>query len=150
MNLKDMDSKSLIRNAISIILVKDDDILENIFEIELFSRLDKGQRAIETIKKAMMDKLIYEYMGWRNTKKDTYCDVCHAIICTKISHPFDSNSAWEVVQEMERKGDWDKFQVTLWQTYNGMTKNGFVKYCMNPKNFFNCFAKWLEEKVGSK
>lgn len=85
-------------------------------------------------------KLIYGYMdewGW----------AYELIDCPIIHRDLDSNSAWEVVQEMERKGDVDKFMKFAGAVYSDSKTS--IKYLTillyNPTNFFNCFAKWLEE-----
>ncbi len=80
-------------------------------------------------------KLIYEYMGWK-------------IINYELE--FDSNLAYECVQEMERKGDWEDFiyycPSFIWSVLGEeqMTKSNFILWLFNPNNFWNCFAKWLE------
>lgn len=95
-------------------------------------------------------KLIYGYMkeaGWvfdrglpypKNGNWEYICGI----------KELDSDSAWEVVQEMERKGEWKEF-------YYLSEENNFVDiynrpdvftWLMNPDNFFYCFAKWLEGK----
>lgn len=69
----------------------------------------------------------------------------------------DSNSAWECVQEMERKGDWDSFSweiykegglyggdVVLWS--NKEVRKDFIPWLYNPANFFSCFGKWCLER----
>jgi len=94
-------------------------------------------------------KLIYTYMRWDFER----------YLLRDCSHPFDSNTAYECVQEMERKGDWNN-NMTSFLNYvfddayppndfkdAMMSGEGFIVMfdkIMNPDNFFNCFAKWLE------
>lgn len=88
-------------------------------------------------------KAIYEYMedaGWDSG------------IWGEIK--FNSNSAWEVVQEMERKGDWNSFEIfvndEIWSNILNRLHINFTPWLYNPTNFFNCFTKWLEEKENQK
>jgi len=77
-------------------------------------------------------KAICDYMGqpWKGVIFD--------------SRQFDSNSAWEVVQEMERKGDLGNFYDF---TYGLLLREmDFTFWLMNPCNFFRCFTKWLMSK----
>ena len=93
-------------------------------------------------------KLIYEYMkpmGWN--------------YAYRLGASFDSNRAYECMLEMERKGDWNN-NMTSFLSYvfddayppNDfkdvmMSREGFIVMfdkIMNPDNFFNCMAKWLE------
>ena len=78
-------------------------------------------------------KLIYEYMGW-NPKY------------VGFEKRLDSNSAWECVQEMERRGDWLEFSRNAWQDFGsiGVTYSQFILWLFNPDNFFTCFGKFLE------
>lgn len=78
-------------------------------------------------------KLIYDYMGWW-----FYID---------SPHIFDSNTAWECVQEMERKGDIKDFYYFIDDVIcNKRYIYEYPFWIMNPTNFFNCFAKWLESR----
>lgn len=86
----------------------------------------------------MTDKefnLIYDYMKWFHDG---------------IEHDFDSNSAWEVVQEIERRKEWFYFLHShLRQQNQGkipINYSDYIKWLYNPTNFFNCFAKWLLSK----
>lgn len=107
-------------------------------------------------------KLIYEYMEW----KPYYCDALDKFAYQKI---FDSNIAWECVQEMEKKGDWGEFIDDVYRDFyrwidrirrgikgqqvteiDSPIETQFPKYIINPTNFFNCVAKWLEEREVSK
>lgn len=96
-------------------------------------------------------KLIYEYMGWLVSSKDGCPQVFESDDCKK--HILDSNTAWEVVQEMWRKEDWTHFACFALNDETGMQSEFFdtdcIKWIMNPTNFFNCMAKWLEAKQSS-
>ncbi len=94
-------------------------------------------------------KLIYTYMGWDFEQ----------YLLGDCSHPFDSNTAYKCVQEMERRKDWGKcyHQIVIehrdWksrQHYLSPETFGqqeLVSWLMNPKNFFNCMVKWLEVRT---
>ena len=82
-------------------------------------------------------KLIYSYMeeaGWLTSgaNKDF------------PEHPImlDSNSAWECAQEIERRKDDEEFLCFIFEKAD--TLDCLVWWILNPKNFFNCMAKWLE------
>ena len=89
-------------------------------------------------------KLIYKYMlqveGWE------YADYLMYKADGLIHRVFDSNSAWEVVQEMARKGDREKFELIAYCIWVEHEEKPYELWRMNPQNFFNCFSKWLEEK----
>jgi hypothetical protein len=75
-------------------------------------------------------KAIYEYM-----------------VNAKIDHKLDSNSAWECVQEMEKKGHELEFTIFAGRIWSETPYiMGLYFWLMNPINFFNCFAKWLMSK----
>jgi len=78
-------------------------------------------------------KLINEYM---EKARLSFC-------CDGIGDKFnpDSNSAWEVVQEMKRKMQWYSFFLFV---HTVSYPEDDVSFLMNPKNFFNCFSMWLE------
>lgn len=85
-------------------------------------------------------KLIYEYMGWEPTITKWIRDTT-----TEYDNNFDSNSAWECVQEMERKGDLEKFDVYSLNEWMYADNNNSNFWIFNPVNFFDCFSKWLEK-----
>jgi hypothetical protein len=88
-------------------------------------------------------KAIYEYMKdikWELFPKPIY-------VCGKYLYgtkPLGSNSAWECVQEMERKGDWNDFLI---HCFNVAEKLNWI-WLYNPTNFFDCFGKWCLERRG--
>lgn len=106
-------------------------------------------------------KLIYEYMGWCSNHKDEYCPDCGYEHTDRDDIKLDSNLAWEVVQEMERKGDWvgnhksflnyvfdDAFPPDDFDNIMMSGESFLIMFnkLQNPTNFFNCMAKWLEDK----
>jgi len=98
-------------------------------------------------------KNIYEYMGWSNkfTLETTTLTGDKISFSTPQTIPLDSNSAWEVVQEMERKGDWKEFENKTFAAWGDEVRCGFfIQWLYNPTNFFNCFAKFLEEREWEK
>ena len=85
-------------------------------------------------------ELIYDYMGWLEDINDYPYPYGNA-------KALDSNSAWECVQEMARKADIKDFYYFI----DDVICNKYYIYeypfwIMNPDNFFNCMAKWLEVK----
>ena len=82
-------------------------------------------------------KNIYEYMS----KRGWELRYLHGVY-PDYSEELDSNSAYECVQEMGRRGDWGDFLDTI--TVDKDKNYQFVFWFYNPDNFFNCMAKWLE------
>jgi len=96
----------------------------------------------------MTDKelsLIYDYMGWCSQPNGEMCPYC-GYIHNSDDILLDSNTAWEVVQEMERKGDLSKLESFIWDLYVRTNVNGICKFIMNPSNFWKCFTKWLSKE----
>ena len=91
-------------------------------------------------------KNIYEYMGWSNkfTLETTTLTGDKISFSTPQTIPLDSNSAWEVVQEMYRQSDWEDFVNYCWVEDYVTCQN--VMFIMNPTSFFDCLGKWLEKK----
>jgi len=93
-------------------------------------------------------KLIFEYMkerGWDYT----YYTHSKDEGTSEYTHPFDSNTAYECVQEMERKGDWDEFIIFYMNEFELSSLSDmphFMIWSTNPTNFFTYFFKWLEDK----
>lgn len=106
-------------------------------------------------------KEIYGYMEWCEHEYIEYlidpgdggkiyaeynCFKCQRpFIDRNIEHPLDSNTAWEVVQEIERKGDWESFVTFTEYAAPIGYDDSYLKWIMNPENFFNCLVRWLEE-----
>ena len=88
---------------------------------------------------------IYEYMGWYKTnrarnEKNPYANWIWPVL--------DSNTAWECVQEMERKGDSLSFSKHSYDVFMNAPANvtNYFLWLYNPTNFFDCFGKWLERR----
>ena len=95
--------------------------------------------------------LIYKYMekaGWLYCFSNTDIGIGMKLIDGCYTpNTLDSNACWECVQEMEKRGHSDEFDCVL--TGNWLNKEGyecFTVFSMNPTNFWNCFASWLEER----
>jgi hypothetical protein len=98
-------------------------------------------------------KVIYEYMkevkNWGLRSDPSRLDGYYY-------NKLDSNSAWEVVQEMEIRDEFIKFYLYIEDFYFKQSPFGFNSveeahaaffiWLYNPTNFFNCFAKWLLSK----
>ena len=69
-------------------------------------------------------------------------EVCHKENQQKL----DSNLAWEVVQEMERKGDDMTFLVSI---YTIMPEGrSYIFWLYNPDNFFRCLGGFFGAEGG--
>jgi hypothetical protein len=90
-------------------------------------------------------KLIYSYMQ----DFDMLWMYCHNGTC---EHSLDSNSAWECVQEMEKRKDYPSFEqkcLSIWlKTVVDLPSEYFTAWLFNPTNFFKCFAAFLKEREG--
>lgn len=83
-------------------------------------------------------KRIYEYMGIPN-------------LTVHQHFPLDSNSAWECVQEMDRKDDLELFYYNTHNLCDEATRLNhaqFQLWLMNPTIFWRYFSKWLELRDG--
>jgi hypothetical protein len=90
-------------------------------------------------------KLIYEYMGWKDEEGESVAEDFKIIVWSGKKKPLDSNSAWECVQEMYQRSDWEDFVNYCWVEDYVTSQN--VMFIMNPNSFFECFSKWLENKT---
>ena len=87
-------------------------------------------------------KLLYEYMRW----KPYYTVHSDTVVYSTI---LDSNVAWEVVQELQRKGDVFIFQSFLKEEFNKISSNEYLfVWGRNPDNFFRCLGEFLEQREG--
>jgi hypothetical protein len=95
-------------------------------------------------------QLIAEYMWWAQYKYPSY------YLNTKgdiESHHFDLNDAGLVVQEMQKRGDWeyfvgdteDKLIYTRYHKEHHSYKSFLVAWLFNAENFFNAMAEWIKE-----
>ena len=97
-------------------------------------------------------KRIYRYMGWcshsdiwRDGK--FFCVKCRKGLSDRVNtcFPLDSNTAWLCVQEIEWRFDIKEFSAFVFDTrLHGKEDANLSLWLMNPTNFFNCMAKWLE------
>ena len=96
-------------------------------------------------------RLIAEYMGWAQYKYPSY------YLNTKgdiESHHFDLNDAGLVVQEMQKRGDWeyfvgdteDKLIYTRYHKEHHSYKSFLVAWLFNAENFFSAMSEWLKEE----
>jgi hypothetical protein len=68
----------------------------------------------------------------------------------KAGSKLDSNRAYECVQEMEKQGHADEFELyyyNMWLEVEGSLQCEMV-WSMNPTNFFSCMSSWLESSRG--
>ena len=104
-------------------------------------------------------RLISKYMGW-----ELPCDgnVNHAAICAKeegsfcakceFHHPFDLNDASLCVQEMQNRGEWQKFCATGFGIYfegerpSHVFPENYIAWLFNAENFFKAFVEWRKGK----
>ena len=80
--------------------------------------------------------------------------------CYRVTEPwgktvlinFDSNDASLCVQEMQKRGDWQKFCATGFVIYfekerpSHVFPENYVAWLFNAENFFNAMSEWLKER----
>jgi hypothetical protein len=99
-------------------------------------------------------KRISEYMRWNivmvGPQKSPY-PIYVDNIDSNIHHRFDSNDAALCVQEMQKRGDWQKFCATGFVIYFEkkipihIFPENYIAWLSNAENFFNAMSEWLKE-----
>lgn len=88
-------------------------------------------------------KLIYEYMEWKLGYL-YYPDNLRDKL-----QPLDSNSAWECMREMEKRGDRLSFEMySCFEIFDKLDRRIYPSYTfwlMNSENFFPSMSEWLKE-----
>ncbi len=66
--------------------------------------------------------------------------------------PLDMNFASLCVQEMQKRGDWQKFCATGFVIYfekerpSHVFPENYIAWLFNAENFFNAMSEWLKER----
>lgn len=89
-------------------------------------------------------KLICEYMGWTYHVTDDG-KWWNCIGPKGGNHLLDLNDAGLVVQEMQKRGEFDSFDI---HSFHRSRANGpkYVAWLFNADNFFNAFVQWRKTK----
>ena len=95
-------------------------------------------------------KRISEYMRW-TYEPDRHCIVSEGKNRRRIAHNLDLNDAALCVQEMQKRGDWQKFCATGFVIYFEkkipihIFPENYIAWLSNAENFFNAMSEWLKE-----
>ena len=84
-------------------------------------------------------KIVADYMWWAQYKYPSY------YLNTKgdiESHHFDLNDAGLVVQEMQKRGEWQDFVQTAAKIHKLGFHSEVVAWLFNAENFFKAFTEW--------
>ena len=99
-------------------------------------------------------KLISEYMGWNivmvGPQKSPY-PIYVDNIDSNIHHRFDLNDAALCVQEMQKRGDWERFCANVFILFIDEEKSSYlfpkyIAWLFNADNFFTAFVEWRKGK----
>ena len=101
-------------------------------------------------------KRIAEYMGWITVKVGTaqkpYLIYVDGKDCNIHHDNFNSNDASLCVQEMQKRGDWQKFCATGFVIYfekerpSHVFPEDYIAWLFNAENFFAAMSEWLKER----
>ena len=95
-------------------------------------------------------KIVADYMWWAQYKYPSY------YLNTKgdiESHHFDLNDAGLCVQEMQKRGEWQKFCATGFVIYfegerpSHVFPENYIAWLFNADNFFGAMAAWIKEGI---
>lgn len=93
-------------------------------------------------------RLIAEYMGWKLSEWRMIDGSAHVV----NPHFFDLNDAALCVQEMQKRGDWQKGCATGFGIYfeserpSHVFPEDYIAWLFNAENFFNAMSEWLKER----
>lgn len=90
------------------------------------------------------EKIVADYMGWIFSE---YGGEYYYIPKNGKVIYFDLNDAGLVVQEMQDRGEWDKF--LYWTDNNSkpyIEWTAFIAWLFNAENFFKAFCEWRKSK----
>ena len=92
-------------------------------------------------------QLIAEYMGWLFFPSYNY--TLKALVGKESVVFFDLNDAGLCVQEIQKRGDWNRFLDhgfnSLIDVYGFMAHN-FIATLFRAENFFGAMAAWIKER----
>ena len=93
-------------------------------------------------------QLIAEYMGWKLSEWRMIDGSAHVV----NPHFFDLNDAGLCVQEMQKRGEWQKFCATGFVIYFEkkipihIFPENYIAWLFNAENFFAAMSEWLKER----
>ena len=93
-------------------------------------------------------KRISEYMGWKLSEWRMIDGSAHVV----NPHFFDLNDAGLCVQEMQKRGEWQKFCATGFVIYfegerpSHVFPENYIAWLFNAENFFKAFVEWRKGK----
>ncbi len=96
-------------------------------------------------------KRISEYMKW-TYEPDRHCIVSEGENRRRIAHNLDLNDAGLCVQEMQKRGDWQKGCATGFGIYfeserpSHVFPEDYIAWLFNAENFFAAMSEWLKEE----
>jgi hypothetical protein len=100
-------------------------------------------------------QLIAVYMGWNivmvGPQKSPY-PIYVDNIDSNIHHRFDLNDAAICVQEMQKRGEWQKCCATGFGIYfekgrpSYVFPEDYIAWLFNAENFFSAMSEWLKER----
>ena len=96
-------------------------------------------------------QLIAKYMGWMCPIIDQTMPCIRLLKKNYKIVNFDLNDAALCVQEMQKRGEWQKFCATGFVIYfererpSHVFPEDYIAWLFNAENFFNAVAEWLKE-----
>jgi len=96
-------------------------------------------------------QLICGYMGWNQSWiVDEFTDWYRIESLTWVKINFDLNDAGLCVQEMQKRGDWERFCANVFILFIDEEKSSYlfpkyIAWLFNANNFFTAMTQWLKE-----
>ena len=97
-------------------------------------------------------QLICGYMGWNQSWiVDEFTDWYRIESLTWVKINFDLNDAGLCVQEMQKRGEWERFCANVFILFIDEEKSSYlfpkyIAWLFNADNFFNVFVEWRKGK----
>ena len=99
------------------------------------------------------EKIVADYMGWLTHPTEDWHDTpvyfAPGIVCDV---KFDLNDVAICVQEMQKRGEWQKFCATGFVIYfegerpSHVFPENYIAWLFNAENFFKAFVEWRKGK----
>ena len=96
-------------------------------------------------------QLICGYMGWNQSWiVDEFTDWYRIESLTWVKINFDLNDAGLCVQEMQKRGEWERFCANVFILFIDEEKSSYlfpkyIAWLFNANNFFTAMTQWLKE-----
>ena len=97
-------------------------------------------------------QLICGYMGWNQSWiVDEFTDWYRIESLTWVKINFDLNDAGLCVQEMQKRGEWERFCANVFILFIDEEKSSYlfpkyIAWLFNADNFFKAFTEWRKGK----